>query len=44
MILSLQGCMTVGKENVDVLNVDHLNADEVGRKVKEWVDFCIGHY
>lgn len=32
------------RENVDVLNVDHLNADEVGKKVKEWVDFCIEHY
>ena len=34
----------IGKENVDVLNVDNLSADEVGQKVKEWVDFCIEHY
>lgn len=27
-----------------LLNVDYLNADEVGKKVKEWVDFCIEHY
>lgn len=26
---------------VDVLMVDDLNAQEVGRKVKEWADFCI---
>lgn len=32
------------KENVDVLNVDNLSADEVGKKVKEWADFCIEHY
>ena len=63
MILSLQGCMAVGKTTVvrylqenapyvnisyeineDVLNVDHLNADEFGKKVKEWGDFCIEHY
>ena len=31
-------------ENVDILNVDGLNRDEVGRKVKEWVDFCINNY
>ena len=37
-------CDNLVKENVDVLNVDHLNADEVGKKVKEWVDFCIEHY
>ena len=34
----------LGKENVDVLNVDNLSADDVGKKVKEWVDFCIEHY
>jgi len=31
-------------ENVDILNVDGFSADEVGRKVKEWVDFCINNY
>ena len=29
---------------MDVLNVDNLNAEEVGKKVKEWVDFCIEYY
>ena len=43
-LLPLKRKWFIGKENVDVLNVDHLNADEVGRKVKKWVDFCIGHY
>ncbi len=30
-----------GKENVDVLRVDNLEIDEVGVRVKEWVDFWI---
>ena len=34
----------IGKENVDVLNTDNLSPEEVGKKVKEWVDFCIEHY
>lgn len=78
MILSLQGCMAVGKttaikylqknapyinvsyedhtdvieevkrawfigrENVDVLRVDDLSAEEVGQKVKEWCDVYRG--
>jgi len=29
------------KDNVDYLLVDHLSRDEVGRRVKEWVDSCI---
>ena len=33
----------MGKEAVDVLNVDNLNAEEVGKKVKVWVDFCLEH-
>lgn len=32
------------RDNVDVLNVDNLNADEVGIKVKEWADKCIAKY
>lgn len=28
----------IGRENVDVLMVDGLTMDEVGRKVKEWCD------
>ena len=43
-LLPLKRDWFIGKENVDVLNVDNLNADEVGKKVKEWVDFCIEHY
>ena len=43
-LLPLKRKWFMGKENVDVLNVDHLNADEVGKKVKAWVDFCIEHY
>lgn len=43
-LLPLKRHWFIGKENVDVLNVDSLNTDEVGKKVKEWVDFCIEHY
>lgn len=32
------------KDNVDVLMVDNLSADEVGIKVKEWCDMCIEKY
>ena len=34
----------IGKDNVDVLMVDHLSADEVGARVKEWCDDCIRKY
>lgn len=43
-LLPLKRKWFIGKDNVDVLNVDNLNADEVGKKVKEWVDFCIEQY
>ena len=43
-LLPLKRNWFLGKENVDVLNVDDLSADDVGKKVKEWVDFCIEHY
>jgi len=43
-LLPLKRNWFIGKENVDVLNVDNLSSDEVGMKVKEWVDFCIEHY
>ena len=43
-LLPLKRKWFIGKENVDVLNVDNLNAEEVGQKVKEWVDFCIENY
>ena len=34
-LLPLKRKWFIGKENVDVLNVDNLNAEEVGQKVKE---------
>ena len=43
-LLPLKRNWFIGKENVDVLNVDNLTAKEVGEKVKEWVDYCIYHY
>ena len=43
-LLPLKRAWFIGKENVDVLNVDDLTAEQVGEKVKEWVDFCIEHY
>lgn len=32
------------RNNVDLLNVDQLSVDEMGRKVKEWCDHWIGVY
>ena len=43
-LLPLKRNWFIGKDNVDVLNVDNLSASEVGEKVKEWVDYCIEHY
>ncbi|MBQ4536799.1 MAG: hypothetical protein II994_04175 [Lachnospiraceae bacterium] len=43
-LLPLKREWFIGRENVDVLNVDHLTAEEVGQKVKEWVDYCREHY
>ena len=43
-LLPLKRAWFIGKENVDVLNVDNLTAEQVGEKVKEWVDYCIEHY
>ncbi len=43
-LLPLKRNWFIGRENVDVLNVDDLNPEEVGKKVKEWVDFCREHY
>lgn len=43
-LLPLKRKWFLDKENVDVLNVDNLNAEEVGEKVKEWVDFCIENF
>ena len=38
-LLPLKRDWFIGRENVDVLNVDDLSAEEVGKKVKEWVDY-----
>jgi len=43
-LLPLKRDWFIGKANVDVLNVDNLSAEEVGRKVKAWVDSCIERY
>ena len=43
-LLPLKRKWFLDKENVDVLNVDNLNAEEVGEKLKEWVDFCIENF
>lgn len=43
-LLPLKKQWFMGKENVDVLDVDNLTAEEVGQKVKEWVDHCINNY
>lgn len=40
-LLPLKRKWFFGKENVDILNVDRLTAEDVGIKVKEWVDCCI---
>jgi deoxyadenosine/deoxycytidine kinase len=29
------------KKNVDILNVDNLNENEIGKQVKTWIDNCI---
>ncbi len=34
----------LGKENVDILNVDNLTEDRVGEEVKSWIDKCINEY
>lgn len=43
-LLPLKKQWFMGKENVDVLDVDNMFAEEVGQKVKEWVDYCIKKY
>lgn len=43
-LLPLKRAWFIGRENVDVLNVDNLSAEQVGAKVKEWVDYCIENY
>lgn len=43
-LLPLKKRWFFGKENVDILYIDGLNADEVGAKVKEWVNDCLLSY
>ena len=43
-LLPLKRNWFIGRENVDVLHVDDLSAEEVGKKVKEWVDFYRERY
>ena len=43
-LLPLKRQWFIGRENVDVLNVDCLSSDEVAQKVREWVDFCNTNY
>lgn len=43
-LLPLKKQWFLGKQNVDVLDVDNLTAEEVGQKVKDWVDYCINNY
>lgn len=40
-LLPLKRRWFLGKENVDLLYVDDLCAEEVGKQVKEWVDNCM---
>ena len=37
-MMPLKRAWFIGRENVDVLRVDDLSAEEVGQKVKEWCD------
>ena len=39
-LLPLKREWFLGRADVDVLSVENLTADEVGQKVKEWVDCC----
>lgn len=43
-LLPLKKQWFLEKENVDILHVDDLCAEEVGKKVKEWVDNCMLYY
>jgi len=40
-LLPLKREWFIGREDVDILNVDTLGPQEVGEKVKEWIDKCI---
>lgn len=43
-LLPLKKSWFIGKSNVDVLEVDSLTKEEVGQKVKAWIDNCIQCY
>ena len=43
-LLPLKREWFMSRENVDVLRVDDLSAEEVGLKVKAWADECIREY
>ncbi len=43
-LLPLKKEWIANKKNVDILNVDNLSKDELGQKVKEWIDKCISEY
>ena len=40
-LLPLKKDWFIGRENVDILNVDNLSREQVGRRVKGWIDHCI---
>jgi len=40
-LLPLKKEWFIGREDVDVLNVDELSQNEVGAKVRKWIDKCI---
>ena len=40
-LLPLKKEWFIGREDVDVLNVDELSQNEVGSKVRKWIDKCI---
>ena len=40
-LLPLKRNWFLGRETVDVLNVDHMSADEVGKAVKQWAERCM---
>jgi len=40
-LLPLKKEWFIGREDVDVLNVDELSQNEVGVKVRKWIDKCI---
>ncbi len=43
-LLPLKREWFLGRDNVDILRVDDLDMETVGRKVKEWCDSCIANF